>query len=109
MKGKWRSVDFVKTIDSFKPGEKSLLEDPYLTELDIEENGKLTFTTTAGEYSAPSITWTKGLILDSRDKTASQCVIKDMDGTTYMFYEWKSGDYTYRGMDPWYYVLKKVQ
>jgi hypothetical protein len=39
---------------------------------------------------------------------ASKYVIKDIDGQTYMFYQWKSGDYTYRYKKPSYYVLKKV-
>jgi hypothetical protein len=31
-----------------------------------------------------------------------------MEGSTYMFFEWKSGDYTIRHRKPSYYVLKKV-
>ena len=109
MKGKWESVDFVKTIDSYKPGVKSWLDDLFLTGLNVQENGKLTLTTTSGESSGPSITWTKGMIINKGVKTASKCEVKEIDGTTYMFYEWKSGDYTNRGMTPEYYVLKKIQ
>lgn len=109
MKGKWESVDFVKTIDSYKPGTKGCLEDLYVTGLNLDENGKLTITRTSGELSSPSVTWTKSLIINRENKTASNCVIKGMNGTTYMFYEWKSGDYVYRGMKPSYYVLKKVE
>lgn len=43
------------------------------------------------------------------DKTASQYTIKKINGCNYMFYEWKSGDYTLRGMKPYYYVLKQVK
>lgn len=107
MKGKWESVDFVKTIDSFKPGVKSWLDDPFLTGLTVYENGKLTLTTTSGS-SGSSLTWTKGMIIDKENKTASKCEVKQLDGTTYMFYEWKSGDYTNRGIKPYYYVLKKI-
>ena len=108
MKGKWESVDFVKTIDSYKPGVKSWGDVLFLTGFNVQENGKLTLTTISGESSGPSITWTKGMIINNGDKTASKCEVKKIDGTTYMFYEWKSGDYINRGMIPQYYVLKKI-
>ena len=52
--------------------------------------------------------WTKGKVLSKQDKTASGYDLRDINGKTYMFYQWKSGDYTYRGMNPHYYVLKKA-
>lgn len=110
MKGKWKSVDFIQSIGDFKPGEKSCMEDLFLTGLDISENGKITFTTENDSISLPSITWTKGLIINKEGvNTASKCEIKEIDGAAYMFFEWKSGDYVYRGMTPYYYVLKKVE
>lgn len=107
MLGRWESVDFVKDISQFSPNQKSWLDDLYLTQIDIFENSKIEIATTKGSYYVKSIFWTKGLIIDTRYKTASKCTIKEIDGDTYMFYEWKSGDYTYRGMKPYYYVLKK--
>lgn len=109
MKGKWESVDFVQKMDDFEPGEQSWLGDLFLTGLHFDENGKLITTTKSGSFSGPSITWTKGLIINKDGKTASKCEIKNISGATYMFYEWKSGDYVFRGMRPWYYVLKKVE
>lgn len=110
MKGKWESIDFVTSISSFNPGEKSYIGDLYLTGLDIGENGKITVITTAGSASAPSVTWTKGLIINRGElNTASKCEIKVIDGTSYMFYEWKSLDYVYRGITPCFYVLKKIE
>ncbi|MDF2987829.1 MAG: blaR [Eubacterium sp.] len=108
MPGSWESIDFVKEIDQFKPDTKSWLDDLYLTNIKIKDNGKLSLTTTKGEYSGDANFWTKDLIISKPDKTASKCTIKEIDGSTYMFYEWKSGDYSYRGMKPYYYVLKKV-
>lgn len=109
IKGEWESVDFVKTVDSFKTGVKSSLEDLYLTKLDIEANGRLTVTTTSGRIPGSSISWTKGLMVNKIEKTASKYVIKEINGTTYMFFEWKNGDYVFSGMDPQYYVLRKVE
>jgi len=51
--------------------------------------------------------WTKGLVISTREKTVSKYYIKGIGGSVYMFYEWKSGDYTFRHRKPSYYVLKK--
>ena len=34
--------------------------------------------------------------------------IKDIGGSKYMFFEWKSGDYVIAHRKPFYYVLKKA-
>jgi len=47
--------------------------------------------------------------LHQGDKTASKYYIKEIDGTKYLFMEWKSGDYKYRGEVKGYYVLRKVK
>lgn len=77
----------------------------------IYENGKLTITATSGELTGSSLSiWTKGMIINREVKTASKCVVKEINGTTYrMFYEWKSGDYVFRGMAPYYFVFKTIQ
>jgi bla regulator protein BlaR1 len=40
-------------------------------------------------------------------KTASHYTIKKIKGSEYLFMEWKSGDYTIRGMKPAYYVMRR--
>jgi hypothetical protein len=97
--GTWHSVDFVGEMEEFKADQKLWKGDLYLKGLIFKPNGK-TFK--------PWWTWTKGLVFHSGDKTASKYTIKDIEGSTYMFYEWKSGDYTIRYRKPSYYVLKKV-
>ena len=37
--------------------------------------------------------------------TACAYCIRVMDGQTYLFVAWKSGDYIYGGMEPYYYVF----
>jgi len=97
--GTWRSVDFVKTPEQFSPGTSQWKGgELFLKELVFLPGGK---TTRSRQ------TWTKGLVLSSSSKTASRYILKEMDGSIYMFFEWKSGDYTIRGMKPHYYVLKK--
>ncbi len=94
--GAWESVDFVENIEDFKPEEKNTKGNFFLKELFLLENGKTNW----------AFTWTKGLILS--DNTASNYIIKEIAGSKYMFFEWKSGDYTNRRMKPGFYVLKQI-
>lgn len=97
--GKWQSVDVVQRVGAFNPDAKSANEDLYLKEMIFLKEGKLYGT---------KLSWTKGVIIDPIQKTASKYGIKEINGSVYLFYEWKSGDYTLRGMKPWFYVLRKI-
>ncbi|PKM78164.1 MAG: hypothetical protein CVU90_03850 [Firmicutes bacterium HGW-Firmicutes-15] len=107
--GKWECVDYVKTIDKFKPGTSSVLGELFLTQLNIAENGKISALTSESKTPYEKLSWTKGLILDKKDKMASKYEIKELKGDIYLFYEWKSGDYKFGGMQPEYFVLKKLK
>jgi len=106
--GQWEIVDFVEKIEKFNPKKKNDDSFYYLVGLIVEEKGKLTLTTLSGDISGESMVWTKGLILNKTVKTASKYEIMELDGNTYLFFEWKSGDYIFRNREPAYYVLKKV-
>lgn len=108
--GKWQSVDFVKDTEKFVPDVKSFKETLYLNEMAFINGGKVLTSNNEGNKSlaTSSFNWTKGIVINPQSKTASSYTIKEINGATYMFFEWKSGDYTLRGMDPKYYVLKKV-
>jgi len=106
--GEWRSVDFVAEPGDFTPGAKRFRGDLYLGGFRFLAGGKMGVLPFAPK-SAPWFNWTKGVVTHSGDKTASRYLIKDLKGATYMFFEWKSGDYTIRHEKPEYYVLKKVQ
>ncbi|MEA4926863.1 MAG: hypothetical protein VB084_16340 [Syntrophomonadaceae bacterium] len=107
--GTWEAVDAVETIDEFETGIIDWPKRLLLRQFNIAANGKLSGSTSDGPIPEENLAWTKGLILDKHNKTASKYEIKELKGDTYLFYEWKSGDYTIRGMQPKYYVLKKVQ
>lgn len=96
--GTWKSVDFVENAENFQAGMKVWKGDLLLKELQLLPGGKT---------PKPWETWTKGLLLHQGDKTASEYTIKDVNGTPYMFLQWKSGDYSQHHQRPWYYVLKK--
>jgi bla regulator protein BlaR1 len=96
--GRWTSVDFVNSIENFDPTNKSWSGDLFLKGFVLNQNG-----TTSGPWQ-----WTKGIITHPGDQTAARYLIKDFNGVKYMFFEWKSGDYTIRHEKPSYYVLKKA-
>jgi len=109
--GKWEAVDFVRNIKDFTPSSQG---DSYLLSLKLLPNGQMpqpvNVDTTSDETTPVDwLTWTKGYIIHHNDKTAGKYIIKEIDGSKYMFWEWMSGDVTIRGMKPCYYVLKKVE
>lgn len=97
--GQWKSIDFVDDMSRFSPDAPRWKGELFLKEMVFLPKGR-TFR--------PWYTWTKGLIFHSGDHTASKYTMRENDGVTYMFFEWKSGDYTFRQRKPAYYVLKKV-
>lgn len=114
--GTWQTIDFVNKIEEFSTeringkGRKwyfdGLVLNDSITESDSSKEliGYVTHL-----RSALSIRWTKGYIINYPLKdTASKYTIRKIDGETYMFMEWKSGDYVYRHHKPSYYVFKKV-
>ena len=106
--GKWTSVDFVNNVRTFMPSRKNWGGDLFLKYMRFYDSGaaylkfKSDNNTSGG---GASIGWTKGLLLGGNK--ASKYTIKEIEGEKYMFYEWKSGDYTFRHMHPSYYVLKQ--
>ena len=106
--GEWRSVDFVREPGDFVPGYKNFQDDLYLGGFKFFPGGKIAVMPFSPK-SAPWFNWTKGIVTHSGDRTASRYTIKEIKGAAYMFFEWKSGDYTLRHAKPEYYVLKKVK
>jgi hypothetical protein len=98
--GSWRAVDFVREIEAFNPQQKSWKGELWLNFLIFDVNGVM-----AG---SGFLTWTRGMMINPNEQTASAYTIREMNGSNYMFLEWKSGDYTIRHQKPLYYVLKKV-
>ena len=102
--GEWNSVDLVAEPALFTAGIQLFKGDLYMQGLTFLAGGKILWD---NKTDAPWFTWTKGVVMHSGDKTASAYTIKDISGAKYMFFEWKSGDYTIRHIKPKYYVLKK--
>jgi bla regulator protein BlaR1 len=100
VEGHWIGVDLVGYVSDFKKDKKSWNGDLFTKELTFFKDG-----TTNYEW----LTWTKGIAIDKTYKLSSQYFIKDIDGESYMFFQWKGGDYAYGCRRPMYYVLKKVK
>ena len=96
--GGWKSVDIVRDIDDFNPAKKISSGEFTVNHLIFEEGGKIA--------RSKILTWTKGLVLS--DETASEYIIREIDGSAFMFFGWKTGNYAQRHMRPDYYVMKKV-
>ncbi len=105
--GEWRSVDLVKEPGDFTPGTKRFQGDLYLGGFNFYRNGAMGVVPFS-PASAPWFRWTRGVVTHSGDKTASRYFIKEVGGRTYMFFEWKSGDYVFKHRKPEYYVLRKI-
>lgn len=97
--GRWVSVDFVDSPEKFVVGKQSWKGDLYLKELQFHAMGTMTPT---------AFRWTEGKVIHEKAKTAASYQIREIGGDTYLFMEWKSGDYTLRHMKPKYYVLRKA-
>jgi hypothetical protein len=105
--GRWVYSDFVKSPDNFKPGVISFLSEPYLKEIVFMSDGSIMAAFESNNLLAAHITWTKEAIINKQDEFTSSYLVENIDGEDYLFYEWKCGDYSYRSMEPWFYVFKK--
>lgn len=104
--GAWKVCGFVRNIEDFK-GD---IDDdyPYYKELVVLENGEIFFSLANGGVFRKGLRWTKGYIINENSVVAQKYIIKEMNGNKYLFMEHKSGDYSFGGMKPYYYVFKRV-
>jgi bla regulator protein BlaR1 len=103
--GKWTSVGAAMNVSDFDPANPLYSDAMYLKSLSFAGGGAISAN---NEQTNSNISWTKGAVLNRADQTASAYTIKDICGSTYMFFEWKTGDYTYLHMKPGYFVLEKI-
>jgi hypothetical protein len=112
--GRWRSVDFVKSPEQFIPGQRAWNGSLFLQEMTFLGDGKMKMIldNPEGRRNAyapkPWLSWTKGVVLHKGgDHTASKYILRELKGTKYLFFEWRSGDIVYFHQPPRYYVLEK--
>jgi bla regulator protein BlaR1 len=108
--GIWEYADFISIIDNFKPEKVSWEgEPPYLKRLEFMADGDLHAVFESDQLGIGLLTWTKDFIISKTDETCSPYTIKTIGNSVYLFFEWKSGDYSFKMKDPYFYVLKKME
>ncbi len=101
--GKWKSVGFVDSIESFSPDNVS--ESLYLKEINFFRDGSLEQTTMDEKWHDK---WTKGSVINLHRATVAAYEIYVINGVEYLFLEWKMGNYIYGGMKPDLYVFVRA-
>jgi len=93
--GKWQVRDFYpwKFAENFDPAKQNYPdEELFVREMAFQPDGSCLQIT---RRHTSHLTWTKGLVLNQKLRTASAYEIRHIDGTEYLIMEWKSGDYQY--------------
>ena len=107
--GTWVYADFVKHSDDFMPEVQRWPGQSAFDRMIFYERGSIGAISDNGEFLRSALMWTNGFIISEPDRTCAAYEIREIDGNTYLFFEWKSGDYIYRMMEPWIYVFKKEE
>ena len=111
--GTWLVVDFVKEKSDFVPGERQWEGDLYTQVIICKPKGKITMVYQNSKEQKPFAgwiiqKWTRDFIINEEAQTKSRYWIEKIENEEYLFYEWKSGDYTFRRLDkPYIYVFKR--
>ena len=103
--GRWKVVDFVKTIEQFDPTNRSMTIEPFLRGMAFLKNG--TVLRIFEKNKRQQSQWRDNAV-DYQSDYPAHFTIKRMEDEDYLFIEWISGDVTERGEKPAYYVLKKA-
>ena len=96
--GQWDAIDFVPSPDQFDGTDITRKSYVMSSTYNFYDDGTLASYAVKGD-GVKKVTWSKGFIIDV-DNTIPAYVIKQVNGKTFMFVEWKSGDYTVRGKTP---------
>ncbi len=115
--GRWDTVDFVRTPDRFDPCTHRFSR-AYMAILGLSmtaDGVSHRRLSQGGQYVVISHPYTRtpdgahrGAILDHTNLVAEEYDIRTIGEDDYLFLRFKSGDYMYGGMEPSYYVLRRV-
>lgn len=103
--GFWTAVDIINIEDreGYKPNKTNT--ELFIKNITINPNGEFIFETKDKRLLKDN--WTKGKIINTKDVTVSDYIIKEINGEKYLILDWKSGDYSYQGDVNCCYVFKK--
>ncbi|MEA4833514.1 MAG: helix-turn-helix domain-containing protein [Oscillospiraceae bacterium] len=103
--GTWIVRDFYvwKIEENFDPAKQNWpKEDLFFLKVEFRSDGKCIHTT---KQHVSTLAWTKGLMLNKHNETASKYEIKIIDGKEFLILEWKCGDYQFGGGSIYWYVF----
>ena len=109
--GEWKAYDFLPKISDFDPYEKySDDQCIYMVDIRFLPRGICTRRIRSRSGTASlMLRYTKGYVLNDQEMTAEEYQIKVFDGKEFLFVQHKSGDYSYGGMTPYWYVFKRKE
>ena len=103
--GAWKVRDFVIRKEDFDPDKQNWRDqDLFVRKAEFKQHGVYISTTQSGENSVTCV-WTKGLVLNRREKTASAYEIRIINGKEYLFKQWKTGDYSFGNGGVYWYIF----
>ena len=106
--GAWKVRDFLIHKEDFDVEKQNWpVDDLFVRAAEFKNNGVYVSTTTNTTNSVTSV-WTKGLVLNKRERTACAYETKWIDGKEYLFREWKPGDYSFGGGRVYWYVFTRA-
>ena len=105
--GFWQTVDYVREFSDFSVGKQFWQKELWVKEYIFKPDG--TLIASYGDNKTAVINWSKNVVINKNVSTVSEYIIKEIDGETIMFVEWKSGDYTFGGEILGHYVFRKVK
>ena len=105
--GEWVVRDFVINKEDFEPDKQNWeKKNLFVLKAEFKPNG-VYISTTKNFVNSVTSTWTKGFVLNKREKTASAYEIKVINGKEYLFKEWKTGDYCFGNGRAYWYVFTR--
>ena len=112
--GTWNACAFVKQVDHFQPDTTLIPHDAlfwrtaeFLADGIMQNSFK---NSDSGIISTddPSVwRWVNGYVICNTKSLASRYLLKEINGTEYLFVQWKSGDYYFGGREPSWYVFRR--
>lgn len=115
--GKWDVCDLVRSPNNFNPNNMCSFvpqDALFWRSAEFLKDGEIinTFKTYEEKEShtdAPNVwRWINEYVICNPRHTASKYTIQTIEHTEYLFIEWKSGDYSFGGETPFWYVFKRA-
>jgi effector-binding domain-containing protein len=111
--GSWTVCDFVREPEDFDPDQLHTIfpkDGLFWKSVTFVPGGncKISYGDDTN-YEQPHYTWTKDYVLAHISAAAERYELRRVKSGDYLFIEWKSGDYSFGGRKPAYYVFRRTE